>query len=75
MSDICKTERSLPWLSSKDSNKQLTDTDAVLLHNQGTEVGDCCGWIRERQEEVEEKGNPIGRRTVSPNLEPWDLSD
>jgi hypothetical protein len=46
----------------------------MLIPKQWTEVGDPCGWIREKLEEAEE-GNPIGRPAVSTNLCAWDLSD
>ena len=36
---------------------------------------DPCGLIRERLEEAEEKGRPMGRPAVSTNLDPRDLSD
>jgi len=31
---------------------------------------DPCGWIREKLEEAEEEGNPIGRPAASTNLVP-----
>jgi hypothetical protein len=31
---------------------------------------DPCGWIKEKLEEAEEEGNPIGRPAVSTNLDP-----
>ena len=43
--------------------------------SQWTETGDPCVWIRELLQEAEEEGDPIGRPTISTNLEPWDLSD
>jgi hypothetical protein len=47
-----------------------------LTPNQWTKAGDPCGgWIRERLEEAEENGDPIGRPAVSTNLDPRDLSD
>jgi hypothetical protein len=47
----------------------------ILTPNQWTEAAAPCGWIREKQEEAEEGGNPIRRPAVSTNLDPWDLSD
>ena len=41
----------------------------------GLKSGIPCGWIKERLEEVEEEGDPIGRPAVSTNLDPRDLSD
>jgi hypothetical protein len=43
--------------------------------NQWTEAADPCGWIREKLEEAEEEGNPVGGPAVSINLDPQDLSD
>jgi hypothetical protein len=42
----------------------------ILTHNQWTEAADPCDWIREKLEEAEEEGNPIGRPAVSINLDP-----
>jgi hypothetical protein len=40
-------------------------TEMILTPNQWTEVGDLCGWIRERLDEAKEDGNRIGRPVVS----------
>jgi hypothetical protein len=40
-----------------------------------TEVGDPCGRVRGRIEGTEGDGNPIGRPTVSTNLDPWELPE
>jgi hypothetical protein len=63
--------RSPAWLSSKRHNKQLTETDT---YNQWTEVGDPCGCMRERLEEVEEEDGPTGIPAVSTKPNPQDLS-
>jgi hypothetical protein len=42
----------------------------LFVHNQLTEAADPCGWIRERLEEAEEEGNPVGGPAVSINLDP-----
>jgi hypothetical protein len=47
----------------------------IFTPNQWTEAGDPCSWIKEKLEEAEEEGNPIGRPAVSINLDPQDLSD
>jgi hypothetical protein len=47
----------------------------ILILNQWSEVWDICCWIRERLEEAEEKGNPIGRPAVLTNLHSRGLSD
>jgi hypothetical protein len=55
------TDRILAWLSSEMPNQQLNETEPhtytqPLDWSQGPH-----GWIRERMEEPEEEGNPIGR--------------
>jgi hypothetical protein len=47
----------------------------ILTPNQWIEAGDSCGRIREKLEEAEEEGDPIGRPAVSTNLDSRDLSD
>jgi hypothetical protein len=47
----------------------------ILTPNQWTEAGDPWSRIRERLEEAEEAGDPIGRAAVSTNLDLRDLSD
>jgi hypothetical protein len=42
----------------------------ILTANQWAEVGDSYGRVRGRIEEAEGDGNPIGRATVSTNLDP-----
>jgi hypothetical protein len=42
----------------------------ILTSNQWSEAGDPCDWIRKRQEEAEEEGDPIGRPAVSTKLDP-----
>jgi hypothetical protein len=45
----------------------------IFIPNQWTAAADPCGWVREKLEEVEEEGDPIGGPAVSIN--PRDLSD
>jgi hypothetical protein len=48
----------------------------IFTSTQWTEAADPRGWIREKLEETEEEGDPIGRpAVVSTNLDSWDLSD
>jgi hypothetical protein len=47
----------------------------IFAPNQWTEAAEPCGWIREKLEEAEEEGNPVGEPAVSINLDPWDLSN
>jgi hypothetical protein len=47
----------------------------IFMPNQWTEAADPCGWIREKIEEAEEEGDPVGRPAVSTNLDLQDLSD
>ena len=65
-------DRSLAWLSSERLYQQLTETDADTA-NHWTEVGASYGRVRGRIEGTEGDGNPIGRPTVSTNLDPWEL--
>jgi hypothetical protein len=46
----------------------------IIVPNQWAEAGKSCGWIREKLEEAEEKGDPIGRPAVSTNLDLRDSS-
>ena len=46
----------------------------IFTPNQWTETADPCSWIREKLEEAEEEGSPVGRPAVSTNLYPQDLS-
>ena len=66
------TDRSLAWLPSEWSNKQLTETEADTYTQPMDRSWGLCGWIKER---LEEEGDPIGRPAVSNNSDPWDLSD
>ena len=45
------------------------------MPNQWTGAADACGCIREKLEEAEGEGYPIGRPAVSINLVPRGLSD
>ena len=47
----------------------------IFAPNQRTEAADPCGLIREKLEEAEEEGDPVGGPAVSINLDPRDLSD
>jgi hypothetical protein len=46
----------------------------ILIANHCSEVGDCHGKVRVRIEGTEGDGYPIGRTTVSTNLDPWEFS-
>ena len=50
--------------------KQLTDTDTGPTPNHLIVAWDPCGGIKERLEEAEKDGDPIGRPVVSTNQEP-----
>ena len=45
----------------------------ILMANHWTEVRDPYGGIRGRTEGGEGDDNPIGRPTMSTNLDPWEL--
>jgi hypothetical protein len=45
----------------------------IFAPNQWTEADDPCGSIRERLEEAEKEGDPVGVPAVSSNLDPGDL--
>jgi hypothetical protein len=47
----------------------------IFAPNQRTEAADPCGLIREKLEEAEEEGDPVGGPAVSINQDPRDLSD
>ena len=47
----------------------------ILTANHWTEVRDPYGRVRGRIEGAEGDGNPIGRPTVSTNLDPWELPE
>jgi hypothetical protein len=47
----------------------------IFAPDQWTEADDPCGQIREKLEEAEEEGDPVGGLAVSINLDPRDLSD
>jgi hypothetical protein len=59
----------------KDSISSWKSQMKIFTPNQWNEVGDPCGWIREKLEDAEEEGNPVGGPAVSINLNPGDLSD
>ena len=67
-------DRSLACLSFERLYQQLTDTDADKA-NHWTEVRDPYGRGMGRIEADEGDGNPIGRTTVSTNLDPWELQE
>jgi hypothetical protein len=45
-------------------NKQLKESDADTSTQPMDRSQDPCGWIRDKLEEPEEEGNPIGRLAV-----------
>ena len=45
----------------------------ILTANHWTKLGDSNGRVRGRIEKDEGDGNPIGRATVSTNLDPWEF--
>ena len=47
----------------------------ILIAKHWTEVRDPYGRVRGRIEGAEGDGNPIGRPTVSTNLDPWELPE
>ena len=47
----------------------------ILTANHWTELRDPYGRVRERSEGNEGDGNPIGRPTVSTNLDSWELPE
>ena len=71
------TYRQEPSLYALWEYLQAADWDrSRYLHlTNGLKLDDPCGWIGERIEEVRNGCNPIERPAVSPNLDPWDVSD
>ena len=47
----------------------------IFTPSQSAEDADHCGQIREKLEEAEDEGDPVGGPAVSINLDPWDLSN
>jgi len=45
----------------------------IYTANYWTEIGDKR--VRGRVERIQGDGNPIGRQTMSANLNPWELSE
>ena len=66
--------RNLAWLSSVRLYQQLRQMQ-ILTTKHWTEVGNPNGRVRGRIEGAEGDGNPIGRPTVSTNLDLWELSE
>jgi hypothetical protein len=66
--------RSLAWLSSERLYQQLTETDANTAKH-WMEVRDLYGRDGGRTEGAEGNGGPMGRPTVSTNLDPWKLPE
>jgi hypothetical protein len=63
--EAVETKRDLSWLPSKRLTSSLNNQMQVFTLNQWIEVADPCGWIREKLEEAEEEGNPVGQPAVS----------
>ena len=53
-----------------DSTSSWKSQMQIFIPNQWTEAGDPCVWIREKLEEAEEEGDPIGIPAVSTSLDP-----
>jgi len=47
----------------------------IFIPNQQTEALEPSGWIREKLEETEEKGDSVGGPAVSTNMDTWNLLD
>jgi hypothetical protein len=47
----------------------------ILIPNHWTELGDAFWSVRGRTEGTEERGNSIGRPTMSTNLDLWELPE
>jgi hypothetical protein len=47
----------------------------IITTNHWIKVGDSYGRVRARIEGIEGDGNPIGRATVSTNLDSWKLPE
>jgi len=69
------TKRNLSWLPSKKTNKEVKESDGDMCTQPMTEAADPSCWIREKLEEVKEKGIPVGVPAVSIKLDPWDQLD
>jgi hypothetical protein len=67
-------DRSLAWLSSERLYQQLRQMQIFTVKHR-TEVGDQYGRVGGRTEGAEGYGNPIGRTTVSANLDPSELPE
>ena len=71
----CAHKRGLSWLpSEEDSTSSWKSQMQIFTPKQWTEAADPCDWIREKLEEAEDDGAPIGRTAVSTSLDPMDLS-
>jgi len=57
------------WKTQQAAESQMQ----ICAPNQWTDPADPCGWIREKLEEAEEEGNPVGGPAVSINLDPESL--
>jgi hypothetical protein len=53
----------------KDPTSSWKNQMQILSPNQWTEAADPCFWIRDKLEEAEEKGYPVGGPAVSINLD------
>jgi hypothetical protein len=65
--------RSLAWLPSERFYQPLIKTDSDT--HIGLRSGDSYGSVRGRIKGTEEDGNPIGRPTLSTNMDPWELPE
>ena len=66
-------DRNLAYLSSERLYQQNQIQTLTVKH--WTEVRDLYGRVKGMIEGAEKDGNPIGRTTVSTNLDPWELPD
>jgi hypothetical protein len=55
------TDKSLTWLSSESPTSSNRDRWRYLNSINELKLGNPCGWIRERLEEADREGYPIGR--------------
>jgi hypothetical protein len=62
-------DRSLAWLAPERLYQQLRQMQ-ILTTKHCAEVRDSYGKVRARIEGAKEDNNPIGRTTLSTNLEP-----
>ena len=69
------TKGGLLWLYPNDPKSNWKSQVQIFTPNQWTEAADPCGWIREKLEEAEEEGDPIGRPAVSTNPDPRELPE